>query len=42
MKKEAVSMRTTETMTTASIGFHSTVVGLEIAFTACDARTNDA
>jgi hypothetical protein len=35
MKKEAVSMRPTETMTRASDGYHSTGTGLEIAFAAC-------
>jgi len=34
MKKEAVSMSPTETMTTASVGYHSTGTGLEIAFAA--------
>ena len=42
MKKEAVSMKPTETMTTARIGYHSTAAGLEIAFAACDAMTNGA
>jgi hypothetical protein len=36
MKKEAVNMRPTDTMTTASVGYHSTGTGLEIAFAACD------
>lgn len=35
MKKDAVSMRPTETMMTASDGYHSTGTGLEIAFAAC-------
>ena len=34
MKKDAVSMRPTETMTTASVGYHSTGTGLEIALAA--------
>jgi len=34
MKKEAVSMSPTETITTASVGYHSTGTGLEIAFAA--------
>jgi hypothetical protein len=42
MKKEAVSMRPTETMTTASDGYHSTGTGLEIAFAACDTQSHDA
>jgi hypothetical protein len=29
-------MRPTDTMTTASVGYHSTGTGLEIAFAACD------
>ena len=40
MKKEAVSMSPTETMTTASVGYHSTGTGLEIAFAACDTRSH--
>jgi hypothetical protein len=36
MKKEAVSMSPTETIRTASEGYHSTGTGLEIAFAACD------
>uniref|UniRef100_J3MF51 Uncharacterized protein n=1 Tax=Oryza brachyantha TaxID=4533 RepID=J3MF51_ORYBR len=35
MKKEAVNMRPTATMTTASVGYQSTGTGLEIAFAAC-------
>jgi len=38
MKKEAVNMRPTDTMTTASVGYHSTGTGLEIAFAACETR----
>lgn len=34
MKKEAVNMRPTATMTTASVGYQSTGTGLEIAFAA--------
>lgn len=40
MKKEAVSMSPTATMTTASVGYHSTGTGLEIAFAACDTQQN--
>lgn len=36
MKNEAVNMRPTDTMRTASVGYHSTGTGLEIAFAACD------
>jgi hypothetical protein len=35
MKNDAVSMRPTETMTTASDGYHSAGTGLEIGFAAC-------
>ena len=41
MKKEAVSMSPTETMTTASVGYHSTGTGLEIAFAACDTQRHN-
>jgi hypothetical protein len=35
MKNDAVSMRPTETMKTASDGYHSAGTGLEIGFAAC-------
>ena len=41
MKKEAVSMSPTETITTASVGYHSTGTGLEIAFAACDTQSHN-
>ena len=41
MKKEAVSMSPTETITTASVGYHSTGTGLEIAFAACDTQRHN-
>lgn len=42
MKKDAVSMRPTETMTTARVGYHSTGTGLEIALAACENITDGA